>query len=174
MMLCRIALVALLGVSTDALRLDAAVATRRGVLAKAATMAPLLAALPALAEGNQQGKSTDDDGATYYAKSLTGSPGNAAGLSARKGGAIPFARFAGTWSDPAHPGCTRKIQLSSDKAYIKGADEDGKPWKAVGTIDGPTLTIDFSGKGGPKDVVATFVIGKGIVFPDGNVWSRIS
>lgn len=47
-------------------------------------------------------------------------------------------------------------------------------WKVVGTVTGNDIIIDFSPKGGPKDVKATFVIGKGITFPDGNVWSRIS
>ena len=104
--------------------------------------------------------------------SLTGSPGAAATLSSRKGGQKTTARLAGTWKDPGHPGCTRKVQLSGNKAFIKGADEDGKPWKAVGVISGNDVTIDFSAKGGPADVKATYVVGKGLVFPDGNVWTQ--
>ena len=42
-------------------------------------------------------------------------------------GNIPSVRLAGKWSDPMHPGCARKIQLSAGKAFIAGADEDGKP-----------------------------------------------
>ena len=33
-------------------------------------------------------------------------------------------RISGSWSDPAHPGCTRKIVLQGNKAFINGADED--------------------------------------------------
>jgi len=124
--------------------------------------------------GLQDGKRTDEAGATFKAESLTGSPGQAAGLGGRKGGNIPTIRIAGKWADPAHPGCTRKIQLGAGKAFIAGADEDGKPWKAVGVIQGDDIIIDFSGKGGPSDVKATFVIGKGITFPDGNVWTKLS
>ncbi|KOO32147.1 hypothetical protein Ctob_015260 [Chrysochromulina tobinii] len=136
--------------------------------------AATLALNPKTGKGTQDGKRVDDAGATYYAKSLTGSPGSASALNGRKGGNIPSIRLAGKWSDPMHPGCTRKIQLSAGKAFIAGSDEDGKPWKVVGTVTGNDIIIDFSPKGGPKDVKATFVIGKGITFPDGNVWSRIS
>jgi len=124
--------------------------------------------------GLQDGKRTTAEGSAFKTESLTSSPGAAANLPARSGGNIPTIRIAGKWSDAAHPGCTRKIQLSAKQAFIAGADEDGKPWKAVGTINGDDIIIDFSAKGGPKDVKATFVIGKGITFPDGNVWTRIS
>ena len=46
-------------------------------------------------------------------------------------------------------------------------------WKAVGIIADNIVTIDFSAKGGPADVPATFVVGKGLVFPDGNVWTKM-
>lgn len=124
--------------------------------------------------GFQSGKRVDESGAAYKKESLTGSPSQAASLAGRKGGNLPTIRIAGTWADPGHPGCNRKIQLAGNKAFINGADEDGKPWKAVGIIDGNDVTIDFSSKGGPKDVKATFVIGKGLVFPDGNTWSKAS
>jgi len=122
--------------------------------------------------GFQDGKLVDEAGSKFKSTSLTGSPQSAASLASRKGGAIPSIRLAGKWSDPAHPGCTRKVQLSGNKAFISGADEDGKPWKAVGVINGDDVTIDFSAKGGPSDVKATYVIGKGLIFPDGNVWSK--
>ena len=47
-------------------------------------------------------------------------------------------------------------------------------WKAVGVIEGDDVIIDFSAKGGPSDVKANFVLGKGLVFPDGNVWTKLS
>ena len=104
--------------------------------------------------------------------SLSGSPSGASSLRGRKGGEKSTARLAGTWKDPGHPGCVRKVQLAGNKAFIKGADEDGKPWKAVGLISGNDVTIDFTAKGGPADVTATYVVGKGLVFPDGNVWTQ--
>lgn len=124
--------------------------------------------------GYQPAKLTDESGSMYKPTSITGSAGDAANLGSRKGGNIPSARLAGTWNDPAHPGCTRKVQLAGNKAFIKGADEDGKPWKAVGVISGNDVTIDFSGKGGPSDVQAIYIVGKGLTFPDGNVWTRTS
>jgi hypothetical protein len=124
--------------------------------------------------GFQGGKLTDQSGAAYKKTSLTGSPGDAAALASRKGGNIPTIRIAGKWNDPAHPGCVRRVQLAGTKAFINGADEDGKPWKVVGLISGNDVTIDFTPKGGPKDVTASYVIGKGLVFPDGNVWTKAS
>ena len=171
MLLFRFALL-LLGMA-DALRVGAAV-SRRDALARAAASVPLALALPALAyDGNQDGKLVTDDGAAYKGTSLSGSPSGASSLRGRKGGEKSTARLAGTWKDPGHPGCVRKVQLAGNKAFIKGIDEDGKPWKAVGLISGNDVTIDFTAKGGPADVTATYVVGKGLVFPDGNVWSKI-
>ena len=45
-------------------------------------------------------------------------------------------------------------------------------WKVKGTVSGQSIVIDFSPKGGPKDVEAKYVIGKGLVFPDGNTWTK--
>ena len=70
---------------------------------------------------------------------------------------------------------------------MSGADEDGKPWVVKANvacpgyqgIDAPQLLVDFTPKGGPKDVTATFSTtsdlkydGK-LTFPDGNVWSMV-
>ena len=84
-------------------------------------------------------------------------------------------RIGGTYSDPAHPGCTRKVTLiGTNKVLIEGADEDGKKFTVRGTYEGKEVTIDFTPKGGPADVTATYAIGSGLTFPDGNVWSKIS
>merc|ERR1719313_387814 len=153
---------------------DGAKTSRREIIQRVAAAAPLVAAaLPAFAyEGNQDGKRADENGAMggdgFSLVTAKGAPG----LASRAGGNIPSIRAAGTWYDPAHPGCTRKIQLSGKKAFITGADEDGKKWKVTGEIKGDSLVIDFTPKGGPKDVEAKYVIGKGLVFPDGNVWSK--
>jgi len=49
-------------------------------------------------------------------------------------------------------GCTRKIQLAGNKAIITGADEDGKKWKVTGELKSDSIIVDFTPKGGPKDV----------------------
>jgi hypothetical protein len=149
--------------------------SRRELMTRVAAAAPLLvAALPALADefGNQDGKRYDQGGASGGAGFSLVTSSGAPGLAGRSGGKIPTIRAAGTWKDPAHPGCTRKIQLSGNTAFISGADEDGKPWKVKGQIQGNSIFVDFTPKGGPSGVEAKFVIGKGLVFPDGNVWSK--
>merc|ERR1719472_423057 len=157
--------------------------SRRKLIAGFAATAPLVAAaIPAFAinfekdGGNQDGKSTDAFGATGGQKtvanggSLVGTKG--AFQAGRSGGKIPEIRVAGTWNDAAHPGCTRKIAVNGSKAFISGADEDGKKWKVTGEVKGKSIIVDFTPKGGPADIEAKYVIGKGLVFPDGNVWSK--
>jgi len=81
-------------------------------------------------------------------------------------------RFGGTYTDPLHPGCTRKIVLAGSNAIITGKDEvSGKEWKAKARPIGKALVIDFSSKGGPSEVVARWN-GLGLVFEDGNVWTK--
>jgi hypothetical protein len=153
--------------------------SRRELIARVAAAAPLVvAALPALADqfdekfGNQDGKRYDEGGAAGGDGFSLITAKGAGGLSGRSGGKIPTIRVAGTWNDPGHPGCQRKIQLSGSQAIITGADEDGVKWKVKGQIQGNSIFVDFTPKGGPKNVEAKFVIGKGLVFPDGNVWSK--
>ena len=86
----------------------------------------------------------------------------------------PPSPFLGQYADPNHPGCERKIVAQGSGLIITGADEDKKAWKVKGKVEGTTILVDFSPKGGPADVEAKFVLGKGIVFPDGNVWTKLS
>ena len=51
--------------------------------------------------------------------------------------------------------------------------QDGKPWTVRGTYEGKSINVDFSPKGGPKDVTATYSIAGGLTFPDGNAWKKI-
>ena len=166
--------------STSALKVQppADATSRRALLTRVAAAAPLAAvALPAFAgpkDGLQDGKSVNEWGADdsgLLSPSLLGSSG-APGQAGRKGGTIPKIRTSGTWNDPAHPGCTRKIVVQGKTAFISGADEDGKPWKVKGAVDGNSIIVDFTPKGGPSGVEAKFVVGKGLVFPDGNVWTN--
>ena len=80
-------------------------------------------------------------------------------------------RFAGTYSDPLHPGYPRKIVLQGGGAIITGKDEDNKPFKLKASANGKALYIDFTPMGGPPSVRAEWN-GLGLSFPDGNVWSR--
>ena len=77
-------------------------------------------------------------------------------------------RFGGSYSDANHPGCARRITLAGTSALISGTDEDGTPFKARGTVAGKTLTVDL---GGPAALVGTWN-GLGIVFSDGNTWTK--
>lgn len=67
----------------------------------------------------------------------------------------------------------RMIDVSGDKLIIKGKDGPSKPaWRVEGKfLDNNHIIIDFSKKGGPKDIKAT-VEKAGIRFSDGNLWKR--
>merc|ERR1712139_114753 len=85
--------------------------SRRELISGFAAAVPLVAAaLPAFAyDGNQAGKRTDDAGATGGEGFSLVSARGAGSLNGRTGGKKSYLRAAGTWNDPAHPGCTRKI-----------------------------------------------------------------
>jgi len=146
---------------------DAAVVSRRGLLSAAAAAAAL-PALPALA------------------------------VSARTGMSSPF---TGEYDDANHPGCLRSVKVVGAKqgadgrrerfptAYIKGTDQkegqkscSGTPeladvWSLTGKVSeaGDEISIDFSPKGGPARVTGVYDnLGgiEGIVFPDGNKWTK--
>eukprot|EP00746_Dinoflagellata_sp_MGD_P164628 gnl/MRDRNA2_/MRDRNA2_93354_c0_seq1.p1 gnl/MRDRNA2_/MRDRNA2_93354_c0~~gnl/MRDRNA2_/MRDRNA2_93354_c0_seq1.p1 ORF type:complete len:152 (+),score=51.94 gnl/MRDRNA2_/MRDRNA2_93354_c0_seq1:79-534(+) len=68
------------------------------------------------------------------------------------------------WLDPENPG----------QVLMKGVDElGGEEWNLKGAFnkDATTITMDFSPKGGPKELVGT-VDEEGIHWPDGNVWRK--
>ena len=149
--------------------------TRRAVLAKAAAVAPLAAVFPAFAElryNTRDNKLIDDYGAAQQPKALftTAEVTSRAPPRAQAG-----VRIGGKYADPMHPGCKRKVTLiGTNKVLIEGADEDGKPWTVKGTYEGKAVTVDFTPKGGPKDVTATWSIAGGLLFPDGNAWKKLS
>jgi len=111
--------------------------------------------------------------------------------------------FTGEYDDPKHPNCLRSIKVvgaamgpdgrrkREPAAYVKGVDNaKGTPscadnpelasvWKLEGKVaeSGDTIYIDFSPKGGPKDLVGTwdtFGGAPGILFTDGNKWTKVS
>jgi len=122
-------------------------------------------------------------------------PGEAEAAPALKVG--PASPFTGDYDDPNHPGCLRQVKvvgapLKADGTRprypimeITGYDGNGSDkvcterptradlWKIQGKIKSNTeALIDFSPKGGPSDLVGTWD-GEGIVFPDGNKWTKV-
>jgi len=111
----------------------------------------------------------------------------------------PASPFTGDYEDPNHPGCLRQVKVVG--APLKGdgtrpvnpiieiTGYDGKGsgnvcteadrptrsdlWKIQGKVKSNTeASIDFSPKGGPSNLTAV-VDGDGIVFPDGNKWTKV-
>jgi hypothetical protein len=91
--------------------------------------------------------------------------------------------FSGSYADPFHPNCKRDVQVvSTSKADVTGTDGtpgcppdgSGRKWALTGIIDGDTILIDFTPKGGPKDLKGVWEPSPvpGIRFPDGNLWSK--
>jgi len=92
--------------------------------------------------------------------------------------------FVGTYTDPInHPGGTRTISLVETAsvadyalAEVNGGGGAGEPANYVlpaAVLGDRTIVIDFSPKGGPKDLMAVLEENGDIRFlADGNVWSR--
>jgi len=129
-----------------------------------------------------------------------GAPLPASAASARTGLASVF---TGEYDDPKHPNCLRSVKVvgasmgpdgrrrREPSAYVKGVDnakgtsactdtpELASVWKLEGKVAeaGDKIYIDFSPKGGPKDLVGTwdtFGGTPGIVFTDGNKWTKVA
>ena len=107
--------------------------------------------------------------------------------------------FTGDYNDPNHPNCLRQVKVvgaplrgdGTRSAYpvIEITGYDGKEgsgatctdrptradlWKVEGTVRTTTEAyVDFSPKGGPTKMLAKFEDG-GIVFPDGNKWTKVA
>eukprot|EP01082_Thalassiosira_pseudonana_P010239 g9131.t1 g9131 contig35:103283-103977(+) len=91
--------------------------------------------------------------------------------------------FSGSYSDPGHPSCARVIKMEGSTAVISGVDGNpgcgvgsvqGAEWKLTGRVDekdANEIFVDFSSKGGPKDLVGKWDE-NGIRWPDGNKWTR--
>lgn len=89
-----------------------------------------------------------------------------------------ISNFAGVYSDPKHPKGYRVIISDGKKASMSLQDD---PTGRVFSIPikvkndaklGTLLTIDFSVKGGPKNIVGTVEKKGKISYPDGNVWTK--
>ena len=109
----------------------------------------------------------------------------------------PANPFTGDYDDPNHPGCLRQVKVVGAPqkadgskplyAVVEVTGYDGKEgekeckeqptradlWRVKGkTKGGDEAFIDFSSKGGPSDLVGKWD-GSGIVFPDGNKWTKL-
>ena len=91
--------------------------------------------------------------------------------------------FSGSYADPFHPNCQRHVEVvSQTRAAVTGTDGtpgcppdgSGRPWALTGILEGDSILIDFTPKGGPKDLKGVWEPSPvaGIRFPDGNLWSK--
>ena len=96
----------------------------------------------------------------------------------------PGSPLEGRYSDPFHPGCRRTVSV--DAGRVTGADGAGpggacrpgepvKEWSlpAAFAKDGLSMKVDFSPKGGPKDLTGRWNGKDAIIFSDGNSWTKI-
>ena len=93
--------------------------------------------------------------------------------------------FSGQYSDPNHPHCLREIVVvDRTTVQVKGTDGNpgcspvdgsgGTPWELTGKINGDSILVDFSPKGGPKDLMGVYdgaTAPESIKWPDGNSWT---
>jgi len=95
--------------------------------------------------------------------------------------------FVGRYTDPNHPGGFREIFLSDTKMgpyqliTVKGGmgvrepksfELQGMAGPATDKSKSPTIIIDFSAKGGPRDFPGVWDK-DGITFKDGNHWPKV-
>lgn len=110
----------------------------------------------------------------------------------------PANPFNGDYDDPNHPGCLRQVKVVGAPqkadgsrplyAVVEVTGYDGKEgettckdrptrqdlWKVSGkTKGGDAASLDFSSKGGPAGMEVKWD-GSGIVFPDGNKWTKLT
>jgi hypothetical protein len=94
---------------------------------------------------------------------------------------VDFNGFTGDYADPIHPNCLRNVQVIGRMATVSGtdgtpgcpADGSGRKWSLVGSVNNDKIFVDFSPKGGPKDLEGKWESEPvpGIRWPDGNLWS---
>jgi len=135
-------------------------------------------------------------GGAAFGAVVAGAPSAASAAGSIKTG--PANPFTGDYDDPNHPGCLRQVKVVGAPQKADGSKPlyaavevvgyDGKEgattctdrptrdelWRVTGKTRGKgEATLDFSSKGGPANVVGTWD-GSGIVFPDGNKWTKLS
>lgn len=79
----------------------------------------------------------------------------------------------GIYSDPNHPAGYRVVRTAGGKINVALQDKPkGEVIELVGKRKGGGYVIDFSPKGGPKNLGVVVEDGK-LVFPDGNAWNKV-
>ncbi|CAB9502888.1 expressed unknown protein [Seminavis robusta] len=97
-------------------------------------------------------------------------------------GADAVVDLAGSYSDPKHPNCLRVIEIKDKgRAAVSGTDGtpgcppdgSGRVWNLEGKVNGNDILVDFTPKGGPKDLLGKWEeeAPAGIRWPDGNKWT---
>ena len=80
------------------------------------------------------------------------------------------------YTDPEHNNAPRKVTFhDGETVFITGKDtKKGKKWRVKGKINKnkSNMIIDFSSKGGPKNISAK-ILKNGIKFKDGNMWNLV-
>lgn len=121
---------------------------------------------------------------TDFAMAMGGDDGTRTTTTLRTENASSSSVFNGKYSDPNHPGCLRGIERVRSTTKAKVFGEDGTPgcqadgretkkWELEGELRGENeILIDFSKKGGPKNLLGKWT-GSGVLFPDGNTWSKL-
>ena len=89
--------------------------------------------------------------------------------------------FTGSYADPKHPNCQRVVSVKGAEAKLTGTDGtpgcppdgSGRAWSLEGKVDGDTIFVDFSPKGGPPGLKGVWdaAAPAGIKWPDGNKWT---
>ena len=80
--------------------------------------------------------------------------------------------FEGEYTDPNHPDGLRKISVKGKDVTLVGTDSaGGKQWVLQAKESEGTIFVDFSPKGGPKDLLGVYDNGA-IKWPDGNSWTK--
>lgn len=125
---------------------------------------------------------------------MVGSSESASAVIAKTGQASPW---TGDYDDPNHPGCLRQVKVvgaaqrpdGTPGRYpiveVRGYDgpqgatictEQPEKRDAIWTVKGELKSgqafLDFSSKGGPSKLLAKYE-DNGIIFPDGNKWSKV-
>lgn len=98
----------------------------------------------------------------------------------------PFAAQAvdvtGSYLDPDQPYCGRVITSKGRNALSVSVtdgnpgcppDGSGKKWTLMGKVRGSNLVVDFTPKGGPRNVKGIYnENGRSIKWDDGNIWTK--
>lgn len=132
-------------------------------------------------------------GAVVGTAAFVGSSSASSASVAKTGAASPWTGF---YDDPNHQGCLRQVKVVGAplrpngtpapfpivevRGYDgpEGASMCSEPpakrdavWVVKGELKNDKAVLDFSSKGGPSNLLATYEDGA-IVFPDGNKWTK--